>query len=76
MKETNQLLARIANALERALLEQYKVAIGHCIEPATDPHPELEPTVSYHTDEDTLREDLRTIAGYAPPENEQDDSGV
>lgn len=49
-------------------MEQFKVRMGHCIEPASDPHPELEPTVQYHTDEDTLREDVKTLAGWQEPE--------
>ena len=76
LKETNKILERLTRAVERFLLEAYNVRLGSCVEPAADPHPELESTVEYHTDTDTLREELKTLAGYAPPENEQDDSGV
>jgi len=64
LTETNKLLARIANALERGLLEQYGVALGHCAEPAIDPNPREKATVAYHTDEDTLREELKTLQGW------------
>lgn len=63
------MLERIATALERGLLEAYGVRLGHCVEPATDPHPELEPTIAYHTDEDTLKNDLLTLAGRAEEED-------
>lgn len=43
--------------------------LGHCVEPAIDPHPELEPTIRYHTDEDTLKNDLLTLAGRAGEED-------
>jgi hypothetical protein len=64
--------------MERLLLEQYGVRLGSTIEKAPDPHPELEPTVAYHTDEDTLREELKSLAGYAPPEGgeNEDEFGV
>lgn len=82
LKETNQLLARIANALERALLEEHGVRLGHCAEPAVDPNPKEKPSVRYHTDEMTLREELQSLAGYRPPEgsevedDERDEFGV
>ena len=64
LTETNKLLARIANALERWLLEEHHVALGHCAEPAVDPNPKEKPSVGYHTDEDTLREELRSLQGW------------
>lgn len=73
LSETNKLLARIAESLERFLFETYKVRLGSCTQPAADPHPELEPTVEYHTDSDTLREELKTLAGYTPPEDANED---
>lgn len=69
LTETNKKLERIASVLERLLLEQFKVRMGHCVEPATDPHPELEPTIAYHTDEDTLKNDLLTLAGRGDEED-------
>ncbi len=63
--------------MERLLLEQYNVRLGHCVEKAPDPHPEEKPSVAYHTDEDTLREDLKALAGYRPPEaTDEDEFGV
>ena len=50
--------------MERILLERYGVALGSCVEKAPDLHPELEPTVSYHTDTDTLREEMKTLQGW------------
>lgn len=76
LSETNKLLTRIAESLERFLLESYGVRLGSCTEPAADPHPELEPTVEYHTDTDTLREELKTLAGYTPPEGSDEEFGV
>lgn len=70
LTQTNKVLERIAQALERALLEQYNVRLGHCVEPAQDPHPEVEPTVGYHTDEDTLKEDLKSLAGWREGDEE------
>lgn len=65
----------MAQALERLLLEQYNVRMGHCVEKAVDPHPEVEPTIGYHTDEDTLREEMQTLAGWREKgEPEEDDS--
>jgi len=57
-------------------LEEFGVALGSCVEKAADPHPELEPTVEYHTDRDTLREELKTLAGYTPPEGGEDEFGI
>lgn len=51
-------------------MEQYNVRLGHCVEPAQDPHPEVEPTVGYHTDEDTLKEDLKALAGWREGDEE------
>lgn len=64
LSETNKLLTRIANVLERWLLEAHGVALGHCAEPAIDPNPKEKPSVGYHTDEDTLREEVRTLQGW------------
>lgn len=72
LSETNKLLERIAQALERTLLEQYKVRLGSCALPAHDPHPEIEPTIGYHTDEQTLREDLKALVGYGEAEEDTD----
>lgn len=54
------------------------MALGSCVEKAPDPHPELEPTVEYHTDRDTLREELKSLVGYTPPEDSEskDEFGV
>lgn len=79
LTETNKLLTRIANVLERSLLEEYGVRLGHCAEPAVDPNPKEKATVAYHTDEDTLREELKTLAGWRergggePDEIEEED---
>jgi hypothetical protein len=64
--------------MERILLEQYNVRLGHCAEPAVDPNPSEKPSVGYHTDRDTLREELKTLAGYNPPEGgeSEDEFGV
>ena len=68
-------MERIAQALERLLLEQYNVRMGHCVEKAVDPHPELSPTIAYHTDEDTLREEMKELAGWREKGGpEEDDS--
>jgi len=49
--------------------------MGHCVEKAVDPHPEVEPTIGYHTDEDTLRAEMQTLAGWREKgEPEEDDS--
>jgi hypothetical protein len=63
LTQTNKILERIAKALERALLEQYGVRMGHCSEPAPDPSPDVEPSVAYHTDEDTLKSELEELRG-------------
>src|SRR5580765_2981476 len=80
LTETNKLLARIANALERWLLEEHHVALGHCAEPAVDPNPKEKASVDYHTDEDTLREELRTLQGWQEhgelEEIDEEDFGV
>lgn len=80
LKETNLLLERIAKALERTLLEEHHVALGHCAEPAVDPNPKEKPSVGYHTDEDTLREELKSLAGWQEhgelEEIEEEDLGV
>lgn len=68
LSKTNEVLERIAKVLERLLLEQFRVRMGHCVEAAPDPHPELEPTIAYHTDEDTLKNDLLELAGRAEGE--------
>lgn len=73
LKETNQLLARIANALERTLLEEHGIALGHCAEPAVDPNPKEKESIGYHTDADTLREELKELAGYNPPEGSENE---
>lgn len=72
LKQTNELLDRIAKVLERTLLEKHGVRMGHCAEKAADPHPEVEPTIAYHTDEDTLREDLKALAGHVTEEEDED----
>lgn len=64
LKETNILLTRIANVLERWLLAEHGLALGHCAQPAVDPNPKEKATVVYHTDEDTLREELKSLAGW------------
>lgn len=64
LKETNQLLERIAKVLERWLLAEHGLALGHCAQPAVDPNPKEKPSVTYHTDEDTLREEMKTLAGW------------
>ena len=56
--------------MERLLLEEYGVSIGHCAEPAVDPNPKEKESIGYHTDADTLREELKELAGYNPPEGE------
>lgn len=66
----------MAQALERLLLEQYNVRMGHCVEAAPDPHPEVKPTIAYHTDEDTLREEMKTLAGWTEGSEEEDQFGV
>jgi len=49
--------------------------MGHCVEKADDPHPELSPTIAYHTDEDTLREEMKELAGWREKGGpEEDDS--
>lgn len=58
--------------MERLLLEQFNVRMGHCVQPAADPHPDVEPSIAYHTDADTLREDLKTLAGRPIPDDEDD----
>ena len=60
--------------MERLLLEQYSVRMGHCTERAPDPNPNEKPTVGYHTDEQTLREELKELAGY-PVEPGEDEEG-
>lgn len=60
----NKLLTRIANVLERWLLAEHGLALGHCAEPAVDPNPKEKATVAYHTDEDTIREELKSLAGW------------
>lgn len=50
--------------MERILLERFAVALGHCAEPAVDPNPKEKPSVGYHTDEDTLREELKSLQGW------------
>ena len=66
--------------MERILLEAYGVALGSCVEKAPDPHPELEPTVEYHTDRDTLREELKELAGWKESDfirkDDKDEFGV
>ncbi len=62
LKETNLLLNRIATVLERWLLIEHGIALGSAALPAVDPNPKEKATVGYHTDEDTLREELLYFA--------------
>jgi len=64
--------------MERLLLEQYSVRMGHCTERASDPNPQEKPTVGYHTDEQTLREELKTLAGFPgePGAEDEDEDGT
>ena len=64
LKETNLLLNRIATVLERWLLIEHGIALGSAAQPAVDPNPKDKPSVTYHTDEDTLREEMKTLAGW------------
>lgn len=73
LSETNKLLERIARVLERWLLAEHGLALGHCAEPAVDPNPKEKPSVSYHTDEDTLREELKTLQGWRERGSEGED---
>ena len=73
LKETNLLLTRIANVLERWLLAEHGLALGHCAQPAVDPNPKEKSTVAYHTDEDTLREELKSLAGWKEPGESEDE---
>jgi hypothetical protein len=63
--------------MERLLLEQYNVRMGHCTEKAPDPNPGEKPSVGYHTDEQTLREELKELAGYPgePSAEDEDEDG-
>lgn len=62
--------------MERTLQAEHGISIGHCAEAADDPHPEVEESISYHTDSDTLREELKTLAGYKPPDDGEEEFGL
>jgi hypothetical protein len=64
LSETNKLLNRIATVLERWLLIEHGIALGSAAQPAVDPNPREKPTVTYHTDENTLREEMKTLQGW------------
>jgi hypothetical protein len=51
--------------------------MGHCTERAPDPNPSERPSVGYHTDEQTLREELKELAGYPgePSAKDEDEDG-
>lgn len=70
---TNKILERLTRALERILLEAYDVKLGHCAEPAVDPNPSEKPSVGYHTDRDTLREEMMTLSGWKEHGAESED---
>jgi len=80
LAETNELLKRIAEALEVMVLHEHGIYIGHCSKPATDPNPKEPVTVSYATDKSTARNQLielmRGVKGVVEEkelEQDQDD---
>lgn len=76
LAETNKLLNRIAMVLERWLLIEHGIALGSAAQPAIDPNPKDKPTVAYHTDEDTLREEMKTLAGWREHDAESEEDEI
>lgn len=54
-------MERIAKAMETQIFYEYGFRMGHMTEKVPDPHPEVEESVDYASDEETVREILREM---------------
>jgi hypothetical protein len=68
LKRTNELLERIAVALETSLYAEHKIRVGALTRPAADPNPAEKVTIGYASDEETAKQILTRIVkrGDAP----------
>lgn len=76
LKRTNQLLERIASALELILFHEHGVRSGITAQPADDPNPREHESIGYENDDTSARRELRQFAREVGlPVKDEDEEG-